>query len=202
MNIKSIKKYIEDKKIPEYINKNKKVIIPVAIALVVVMIISVFLFPTPRSYITGVPVHFEGIDVDSTRDDLIKLYGDPIAKTEGGLELFEAKFLNVKGHITVQYVENSDKVYTVQFAIRSSDFDNIKKYQSAVDKTYDYFKLVLSRYYNEKGEDGGSLWLNEPDYAGYVVYESSFYFDKEGSHSTVTELITVFQYYSLKDELK
>ena len=202
MNIKNIKNYFEDKKIPEYIQKNKKVIIPVAIAVVVVMILSIFLFPTPRSYITGVPVHFEGINTESTRDDLIKLYGKPIAKTETGLELFEAEFLNVKGHITVQYVEDSDRVYTIQFSIRSSDFGSIAKYQSAVDKTYDYFNLVLWRYYNEKGGDGGKLWLNESDHAGYLIYESNVYFDEDGPHSTLTELITVFQYYSLAEEIK
>lgn len=182
----------------------KRNIIIISVVLGVVLLVSLFfIIPTTRSYVTGVPVHFNNLGPDSTRDDIIDLYGEPIGTTKiGGFELYEAKFLNVKGHIVVQYAENSDKVYTVQFAIRSSDFKSYDQYKNAVKKTRDYFDAVLARCVTEDGKDGGKLWLNESKYAGYLVFGSNYYYDLEGPQYTLSEGITVFQYYTLKDEIK
>ena len=183
----------------------KDQIILLSITVVVVIALAVlFAFPTPRSYITGVPIHFRTLDKNSTRYDVIKLYGDPIGTTPSGeLELYTAEFLNVKGHIAVDYFENTDHVFSVQFSIRSSDYDTVADYERAVKKTCRYFDSVLSRIPKEEGLLGGNTWHNEAAYTAYAFFDSNIFYDEQGAHFVEEEeKITVFQFNTYTEKMK
>ena len=182
--------------------KKDKIIILSAVVVMVVILAVFFMFPTLRSYITGVPVHFSTLDKNSTRADIIELYGKSIGTTPSGLELYAAEFLNVKGHITVEYFENTDHVFMVQLAIRSSDYDTVADYEHAVKKTCQYFNSVLSRLPKEDGALGGTAWQNEAAYTAYVFFDSNIFYDEQGAHYTDEEKITVFQFNTYTEEMK
>ena len=185
------------------IKREQIIILSITVAAIIALAVF-FAFPTPRSYIRGVPIHFRTLDKNSTRYDVIKLYGDPIGITpSGGLELYTAEFLNVKGHIAVDYFENTDHVFSVQFSIRSSDYDTVADYERAVKKTCRYFNSVLSRIPKEEGLLGGNTWHNEAAYTAYAFFDSNIFYDEQGAHFVEEEeKITVFQFNTYTEKMK
>ena len=174
--------------------KNTIVMISI-IATLVIVFSALMMIPITRSYITGVPLHFEGLDKVSTRADITKLYGESTGKTLGGNELYDASFLDVSGHVMVQYFDNSDRVLLVHFIIRAADYESLSSYESDVEKTQDYFNKVLSRLPKTEAKlPGGVCWKNAKEHINYDMYETAFYYDESGEHFDGDGKVTVFQF--------
>lgn len=177
-------------------------IIFISIIAILVVLLAIFLIsPTLRSFITGIPVHFSTLDQNSTRTDIVAIYGESIGTTPSGLELYTAEFLDVKGHISVTYIKNTDQVFIVQFAIRSSDYATIAEYEDAVQKTHQYFDLVLFRLPKETGALGGDSWSKDSARIAYTTFASNIYHDETGTYYTTEEQIEVFQFNTYTDEM-
>lgn len=183
----------------------RKIITIVCICVTVILIIlsSLLLSPTIRSYITGVPVHFKLIEANSNRCDVEEMYGEKLGNTPNGLELYKAKFLGVEGYIYVDYFEESDRVSIVQFVLRSDDYESYEDFENDVDKTYKYFSNVLRDMPKTDPifEDGRGGWKDIDHYVAYTVYNVNTFYDETGTHYIPDETITVFQFNTWTDDM-
>ena len=182
----------------------KKIIIIVCITIALSVLIGILFSPIIQSYITGVPVHFRLIDANSDRNDVVKMYGEKIGETPDGLELYKAKFLGIEGYINVDYFEDSDHVFMIQFALRSGDYTRYEDFEKAVDKTYRYFSHVLRNMPTTEPafEDGRGGWKDLDAYVAYKVFNMNTMSDETGSHYIPNETITVFQFNTWTDDME
>ena len=182
----------------------KKIIIIVCITIALSVLIGILFSPIIRSYITEVPVHFRLIDANSDRNDVVKMYGEKIGETPKGLELYKAKFLGIEGYINVDYFEDSDQVFIIQFALRSGDYTQYEDFEKDVEKTYRYFSHVLRNMPTTDSafEDGGGGWEDLNAHIAYKVYNVNTMYDETGSHYIPDETITVFQFNTWTDDME
>jgi hypothetical protein len=181
----------------------KKIIIIVFITIASLVLTGIF-SPVIQSYITGVPVHFRLIDANSDRNDIVKMYGEKIGKTPKGLELYKAKFLGIEGYINVDYFEDSDQVFLIQFSLRSGDYTQYEDFEKDVEKTYRYFSRVLRNMPTMESvfEDGRGGWKDLNAHMAYNVYNVNTVYDETGSHYIPDETITVFQFNTWTDDME
>ena len=165
------------------------------IVITIFLITGFFINPISLSYLTGVPIHFNGLDKDSTREDVIDTYGESVGTTPHGNELYEAEFLSVRGQIWVQYFENTDRVFLIHFVIKSIDYDSYDDYMRDANKTRTYFENVLLRMKKSHGKLKNSIhWENDDECIVFDVYESNVYYDENGSHFLEDGNVTIFQF--------
>ena len=182
----------------------KKIIIIVCITIALSVLIGMLFSPIIRSYITEVPVHFRLIDANSDRNDVVKMYGEKIGETPNGLELYKAKFLGIEGYINVDYFEDSDQVFIIQFILRSGDYTQYEDFEKDVEKTYRYFSHVLRNMPTTDSafEDGRGGWKDLNTHIAYAVYNVNTMYDETGSHYIPDETITVFQFNTWTDDME
>ena len=175
-----------------------------SVIIVLSLLMGVLSSSVIRSYITGVPVHFRLIDANSYRSDVVKMYGKKIAETPKGVEIYKAKFLGIEGDVYVEYYEDSDQVYLVQFVLRSGNYANYEDFEKDVEKTYKYFSTVLRKmpkseplYEGDRGD-----WADLDTHRAYCVYDVNTVRDETGSHFLTDEIATAFQFNTWTEEME
>ena len=182
----------------------KKIIIIVCITIALSILVGILFSPVTRSYFTGVPVHFRLIDANSDRNDVVKMYGEKISETPNGLELYKAKFLGIEGYINVEYFDDSDQVFVIQFVLRSGDYAQYEDFEKDIEKTYRYFSHVLRNMPTTDStfEDDRGCWKDLNAHIAYNVYNVNTVYDETGSHYIPDETITVFQFNTWSDDME
>ncbi len=163
---------------------SKKTVILVLSVLVSFAVVLVLLISLVKSLLPHQPVHFKGLDYDSTRNDTIRLYGEPDEVKEFSYpkgrfyDYYEKTFLGVKGDLQVSYIGDSEYISNVRFIIDSKDYESISEYEKAVEKTYKHFnKNLPATVKKDLGEDGGvdiSWSFDKYGYA-YSIYDTEIF---------------------------
>ena len=153
------------------------------------------------------PVHFEGVDENTRKDDIHNIYGTPTKVfEEARSEAYNLTFLNISGLVEVTYMNNSDKVFMIRFTVNSRDFESIASYEQAVAATIAHFEERLSHLEKVSFEENGKTiyqWHNENKGYVYSVYYTQSINKDENGNPNWNDLsdATVFQFnhYSIID---
>ncbi|MBQ9806012.1 MAG: hypothetical protein IJW49_05855 [Clostridia bacterium] len=123
----------------------------------------------------GSPIHFQGFDESTRKEDVRALYGTPTTLLEEwNSEEYELTFLGISGIMHVTYMNNSDKLFLASFTVNSKDFETYDDYEAAVEKTIEHFEASLIRLpkQTEENENGKTKykWHNVSAEYVYTVY--------------------------------
>lgn len=157
-----------------------KILFAIGVALIVV--------GTLISFISNIkltqPEHFKGLNKDTTREDILSIYGEPYETVEyiypegQFYDVYNVEYLGVNGEIQVHYFDNTDNVYRVEFMINSVNFDNPKDYEKAVKKTNKYFehacKNMIRTDFSKENEVSISFADTEKE-VYYMIYTNRTY---------------------------
>ena len=157
-----------------------KILFAICVALIVVGALISFISNIKLTQ----PEHFKGLNKDTTREDILSIYGEPdetveYVYPEGQFyDVYNVEYLEVNGEIQVHYFDNTDNVYRVQFMINSVNFDNPKDYEKAVKKTNKYFeracKNMIRTDFSEENEVSISFADTEKE-VYYMIYTNRTY---------------------------
>ena len=157
-----------------------KILFAIGVALIVVGALISFISNIKLTQ----PEHFKGLNKDTTREDILSIYGEPDETVEyiypegQFYDVYNVEYLGVNGEIQVHYFDNTDNVYRVEFMINSVNFDNPKDYEKAVKKTNKYFeracKNMIRTDFSKENEVSISFADTEKE-VYYMIYTNRTY---------------------------
>ncbi|MBQ7010244.1 MAG: hypothetical protein IJN63_00920 [Clostridia bacterium] len=128
------------------------------------------------------PVHFQGIEMGMTKDEVLAVYGNDIVYYHSGFlddyvyYIYRAEFLGVQGYLQFDFETKNGKTSLIlaSFGIHSPEFTTAD-YKAAVNKTINYFRETLTHceeYVNtDPDEDYKIGWYYERDGITYLYYD-------------------------------
>ncbi len=127
------------------IKKAKKTKIIVLITYILAFLsVCIMLFSIPST-----PIHFKNINKNTTRDDVIKMYGEADYCEYANhyyYEYYDAEILDVSGTLAFKYQKDDKKLYHVVWFFNENDFKSRQEYNNAVNKTLKHFKTKNRLY--------------------------------------------------------
>lgn len=157
-----------------------KILFAIGVALIIVGVSISFISNIKLTQ----PEHFKGLNKDTTREDILSIYGEPDETVEyiypegQFYDVYNVEYLGVNGQIQVHYFDNTDNVYRVEFMINSVNFDNPKDYEKAVKKTNKYFeracKNMIRTDFSKENEVSISFADTEKE-VYYMIYTNRTY---------------------------
>ncbi len=170
-----------------------KILFLISVALIVVGVLISFIDNMKLTQ----PEHFKGLNKDTTREDILSIYGEPDETVEyiypegQFYDVYNVEYLGVNGEIQVRYFgDDTENVYCVEFIINSIDFDSPKDYQNAVKKTNDHFERAcenMSRNDFSVDEKTSISFIDTEKEVNYMIYTNRTY---NGSREEMNNLST------------
>ncbi len=149
-----------------------KILFAIGVALVFLGVLISFISNIKLTQIE----HFKGLNKDTTREDILSIYGEPDETVEyiypegQFYDVYNVEYLGVNGEIQVRYLDDTDNVYCVEFIINSIDFDNPKDYEKAVKKTNKYFERACKNMIRTDFSKENKLSISFADTENDVYY--------------------------------
>ena len=158
-----------------------KILLAIGVTLIVVGVLISFISNIKLAQ----PKHFKGLDKDTTREDILSIYGEPDETIEyiypAGhfYDVYKVEYLGISGEINVRYFnDNPDNVYCVQFIINSIDFDNPNEYEKAVQKTTEHFEQACKNMTKSDFSTNDKISISYADIEKevyYMIYTNRMY---------------------------
>ena len=177
--------------------KKFKIVYAIGFSLILIGVISsaIISVMTPKQ-----PVHFKDIDYYTTKSDVHSIYGKPdeireYDSFEGQYyDFYNVEYLGIKATLQFTYYIDSNVLQSSWFTIDSTKFSSYDEYESAVNRTYNYFAKTLEKYRieDESDENGRHItWFNDKGGYSYSMFETELTFSEE--ENDISEC-TVFEF--------
>ncbi len=150
------------------------------LALLIAMLIALLVF---KSFAPRVPAIFKGLDNFTTRADVIELYGEPITSIKPAfadrqyIDVYRVNYMGIPCNFEFMYCKDSDLLESATLNVRCTEFENLQEYKEAVDKTYEQFSKLFSRY-EVSGEIGVEQtevkWTSQKRGVAYTMIECDY----------------------------
>ena len=170
-----------------------KILFAIGVAFIVVGVLISFISDIKLTQ----PEHFKGLNKDTTREDILSIYGEPDETVEyiypAGqfYDVYSVEYLGVNGEIQVRYFDDdTENVYCVEFIINSIGFDSPKDYRNAVKKTTEHFERAcenMSRNDFSTDDKTSISFIDTEKEVNYMIYTNRIY---NGSREEMNNLST------------